>query len=331
MQIAKGSLVQRAFSSLYRALLKKINWGNWGIRAGALALAFFLWFYAVTEHLYEKEVFVRLQVEPPPALRAQSREIIVANLLPEYVRVSVSGLGRDLLQLDGDDFILRLQAEGAAGSARSYRLTPAMVENRTTDLEIGIETIVEPREIQVTLDWRDVREVPIRPLVELEIAEAHVQVGEIGLEPRTVRISGPSRQIDQVAHVETDSLILRGVRENVDHQLLLHSPLGMPANLDPRYVRVQANVQILAEHPFARIPVKVRHAGGRKIGVEPPTVQVKVRGGFDIIAHLDAEKDLELFVDYRDFVGENLVILSESSSLFEVVEIIPPQVALVER
>lgn len=329
MQIAKGSLVQRAFSSLYRAPLKKINWGNWGIRAGALALAFFLWFYAVTEHPYEKEVLVRLQVEPP-ASRAQSRETIIANLLPEYVRVSVSGFGRDLLQLDEDDFILRLQAEGAAGSVRSYRLTTTMVENRT-DLEIGIEAIVEPREIQVTLDWRDMREVPIRPLVELEIAEAHVQVGEIELEPRTVRISGPSRQIDQVAYVETDSLILRGVRENVDHQLLLHPPLGMPANLDPTHVRVKANVQILAEHPFSRIPVKVRHAGGRKIGVEPPTVQVKVRGGFDIIAHLDAEKELELFVDYRDFVGENLVVLSESSPLFEVVEIIPPQVALVER
>ena len=100
---------------------------------GALVLACFLWLHAVTERLYERAFDIRLQVEDPP-----DREVVVASLVPERVRILVSGRGKKLLQIDDDSFVLRLRPEGKAGSVHSYRLTPALVENKRADLEVKV-------------------------------------------------------------------------------------------------------------------------------------------------------------------------------------------------
>ena len=64
---------------------------------------------------------------------------------------------------------------------------------------------------------------------------------------------------------------------------------------------------------------------------EPAQVKVKVKGGVDIIANLDPEKDLELYVDYRDYDGQSLLVLAAEDSLFEIREIVPSKVNLVEQ
>jgi hypothetical protein len=105
----------------------------------------------------------------------------------------------------------------------------------------------------------------------------------------------------------------------------------MRCALNPPQVRVMADVQPLAQDDLGQVPVKVRHSMGRKVELEPSRVRVKVKGGFDILANLDPERDLELYVDFRDFVGEPLSVLYEESPQFEVIEIAPPKVDLVER
>jgi hypothetical protein len=311
--------------------LKRINWGNWAIRAGALALAFFLWLYAVTEHIYEREIDARLQIEDPSSPSPQERKVIVASLPPPQVRVSVSGKGRDLLQLVGEELLVRMKPEGRAGSVRTYRLTPDLVENRAAQLGVKVEQVIAPRDIEIALDWRAEREVPVKPSIELSVAEHYIQVGETRIEPGVVEISGPSSRIGLIDYVRTEPLVLTEVQGDVDEPLVLLSPPGMRCELDPSQVRVQADVQYLVQDDLSQVQVKVRHRGRRKIEVEPPRVKVKVKGGIDIIANLDPERDLDLFVDFRDFTGEPLPILYEDSPLFEIIEIAPPEVNPVER
>jgi YbbR domain-containing protein len=214
---------------------------------------------------------------------------------------------------------------------RSYRLTPANVENSTAGLDVQIEEILDPKEIEIVLDRRAERRVEVIPLVELEIAEAYAQVGGISIEPRKVEISGPSTQIHRVEFIETDSLHLRNVREDIEEKLRLRAPDGMRLDLTPTHVTLEVDVQILAENDIADVPVQVRHARGRSVIPEPAQVKVTVKGGVDIIANLDPEKDLDLYVDYRDFDGQSLLVLAAHDSLFEIREIVPPQVDLVER
>jgi len=78
--------------------------------------------------------------------------------------------------------------------------------------------------------------------------------------------------------------------------------------------------------------VSVRNASGRAVAVEPSRVQVKVRGGADVIGHLDPESDLELYVDYVDWVvsGRKVATVKATpSDLFEVQQIVPSEVTLI--
>jgi YbbR domain-containing protein len=309
--------------------LKNRKYGVWGIKVGAFALAALLWFHAVTENSYKKEIDVRLQVEDPLA-DAASDEIIVANLLPSHVRVLVSGSGKDLLQLNQDGLMLRVETQqGRAGSRHHYRLTPGFIESRIGDLAVKVEEILEPTEIEVALDRRMEREVEVRPVVELNVAEAYTLVGGFQLEPQKVRISGPAREIRKIRYVETDSLVAEGLQEDVEYLLSLSKPPGLPVDLEPDHITLKADIQILAEDDIAGVPVVVRYARGRKVACVPPTVRVKVRGALQVLANLDPERDLELFVDYRDYSGDSLPVRAAPKGLFEVREIIPAEVNLI--
>ena len=308
----------------------KINLGDWGIKAGALALAGLLWFHAATEYYYEKEVDIRLQVEDPSS-DPSSEQIVVANFLPARVRVRVSGRGKDLLRLNGDDFLLHIQPEGSPESVRSYRLMPANVERRAADLDVQITEVLEPKEITIALDRKVKRRVEVIPFVELEVAEAYTQVGNLRIEPREVEVAGPQSQVHSVDFIKTDSLMRKDVREDIEYRLPLRKPRGMRLELNPDYVTLKVDIQILAEDDIFNVPIKIRHARGRSVIPEPSLVQVKVRGGVDIVANLDQEKDLDLYVDYREYDGGSLSVRAVQDSLFEIIGIIPSEVNLVVR
>lgn len=300
---------------------------------GALALASLLWFHAVTEHHYRRRLEIPLQVSDP-APSAGSQEIVVANSPPAEVTVLVSGRGKDLLRLGEGDLLLRLQPpRGRAGARVAYRLEPGQVESQT-ELPVRVEEIVSPVEVEVVLDRKADREVPVRSLVELRIADSYTQVGEMRLDPATVRISGPRRAVEAVRSIATDTLILEGVREDIERQIALRPPEDSRIDLSHTQVRIAANVQEVAEYTVANVPVEVRGSGGESLSLEPSRVAVRIRGGADVIYDLDPEQSLRLYVDYRVWLegGEDKGrVLAVADSFFEVREIIPSTVNIAPR
>ncbi len=306
----------------------KRNFSDWLVKGGACTLAVLLWFHAVTEHTYQKEIDIRLQVDSVPADLSPD-DLMVANVLPGTVRVLVSGRGKNLLSLKDEDFFLRVQPRGTTpGSVYSFRLSPDQVENAAPGADVEVRKIVEPREIEVEIDKRSEWMVDVEAAVSAEIAEAYRQVGRIQIEPPQVKVIGPSKRLQKIRTVRTDSLNLREVRDRVDVQLRLRPPEGMRVELNPAQVRVQIDVQELAENHIADVPVQVHNAGGRSLHLDPPRVRVRVRGGAAIIGRLKPEQ-VYLFVDYRDVnAAGGLAVQARPDSLFEVIALEPSRVAL---
>ena len=306
--------------------MASINIRNWGITAGALILSFALWLHAVTEKYYDKEIAVRLWVEVPPGEGAAG-DWVLASAVPATVRVLTTGLGKDLLfKLDDDSFVLKLRAEGRS---RIHRLTPSQITKRATGLDVEIKEILEPREIEIALAPRMERDVPVRVQVQLEVAAAHVQVAPLRADPALVRVIGPQQQVAALRYVETDSLVLQDVREDVDVEWPLRHPEHTQLAFVPAAVRVRAAVQMLAEDDLIGVPIEVRHAGGARLRPEPATAQVKVRGGVGVITGLDPARDIELYVDYAEYQGRALPVYSAETSRFEVRQIAPAYVDVV--
>lgn len=304
------------------------KWSRWGIRAGALVLASFLWLYAVTEHRYTREANATVQVHDPAP--GGVREILVASPVPEEVKIRVAGRGRDLLRVDEESFIVRLEPEGVPGAVRKYRLTAEMVQCRA-NADVTVEAVVEPSEVEIALDWRAERVVPVRVQAEIEPAEPYVLVGKITVDPRTAAISGPSSHVIVLDSVETESLELTGVEEDVDRFLQLRVPAGTRITVDPPRVRIRAEVQLLAQDELTRVPVRIRSAPADRYRPEPAQVRVRVKGGIDVIANIEPASDVVLFVDALDYRGEGLPVRYEEPELFQIVDITPRTVHLVEQ
>ena len=316
----------RSLFFLWGPLLANISISSWGIRAGALVLSFALWLHAVTEKYYDKEIAVRLWVEVPPPGEGVEGDMVLASEVPATVRVLVRGGGKDLLfNLDDDSFVLLLRAED---KGRIYRFTPSQITKRAADLDVEVKEILEPKEIAIALAPRMERDVPVRVQASIEAAAAHVQVAPVQADPALVRVIGPQQQVAALRYVETDSLILQDVREDVDVEWPLQHPEHTQLAFVPEAVRVRAAVQMLAEDDLSGVPITVRHAGKVRLRPEPATAQVKVRGGVGVIAGLDPS-DIELYVDYAEYQGSALPVYSAERSIFEVRQITPAYVDLV--
>ena len=317
----------RSLFFLWGPSLANISISSWGIRAGALVLSFALWLHAVTEKYYDKEIAVRLRIEVPPPGEGVEGDMVLASELPSTVRVLVTGGGKDLLfNLDDDSVVLKLRAEG---KSRIHRLTPSQITKRSADLDIEVKEILEPKEVAIALVPRLERDVPVRVQAKLAVAAAHVQVTPLQADPAFVRVIGPQQQVAALRYVETDSLVLQDVMEDVDVEQPLRHPERTQLAFVPGAVRVRAAVQMLAEDDVIGVPIAVRHADEARLRPEPATAQVKVRGGVSVITGLNPARDIKLYVDYAEYQGSALPVRSAETTLFEVRQIEPAYVDLV--
>ena len=313
--------------------MNRQKFGDYGVRLGAVLLACLVWFYAATELNYRAEIDIPLQVANPPPTR-EGIPIVVANPVPDRVAVLVSGTGMDILLLEEDAFRLRVQPPvGRQGTRRRFRLVPEQVVAKY-DLAVRVEEVVEPKEVEVVMDRLVEADLPVRPLVELQIADSYTQVGPVEVTPGTVRVSGPALQVGALTVLRTDSLVRSGVRQDVTASLPIPLPGDSRIDLSSDRVTVMVDIQELAEYDIANVPVRVPRFRGRRLVARPSLVTARVRGGADVIGSLDPETDIELFADIRGrtpAAGEVVSVVPGPTSVFEIIETVPEYVTLVRR
>jgi YbbR domain-containing protein len=303
---------------------------DWGVKLGALLLATALWFHAVTERSYRRELDVPLIVEKP-VTDTGGVSLVLSGPVPPSVRIAVSGIGKGLLRTSGQDFLLRVQLPpGQPGKRLNLRLDPTQVE-RNSESDLHVDAVLEPTELSVVLDHSEDRRVPIRPRIGLRLAESYTQVGPTKLDVDSVDITGPRSHLRQIDVIYTDSLYHTDVRDDVDLGLALQTPVGRLVELRPDSVRVHINVQELAEYEILNVPVAVVNAPLGTVA-EPSRVSVRVRGGADLIGTLDPESDIGLTVDYGlARSAEGGPIEGPEGQLYEIRQIIPARATVVTR
>ena len=170
--------------------------------------------------------------------------------------------------------------------------------------------------------------------MRLDIADSYTQIGDTGLDPVSVTLSGPASHIADLSSVSTDSLVLTAISEDVSERVALKIPSGTRLDLSETHVTVTLDIQELAgDFSIINVPVEVRNSGRSRTTPEPSRVSVRVKGGADVIYSLNAETDIGLYVDYeayRDGRSDGTILVDADKS-FEVLQISPSRVRIVER
>lgn len=255
-----------------------------------MIIALFLWFHVVTERTYEETVLIPLELVDVP------EGLVLANELPQWVKVKVVGKGKQLLLLRFSELKARLSLAYVRNRRTSLRLGAADVGiSRESNVEV---VKIEPDMITIDLERLVSKRVKVVPALRVIPAEGYTWIGPAETDPETVAISGPERFIAKVDHLTTDSLVVEGAKRDIERRFRVIPPEGVNVTCSPVSVMVHVDIQKVEERTID-VPVKSIHVPkGVQTRPKPETVTLTVTGGVDVLASLDAG-DFSARVDYR--------------------------------
>jgi len=263
---------------------------NLRVKLIALAMAFFLWFYVVTESTYQYEL------EIPIRVTNLAPDRMMLDELPPRALVRVEGSGKALIGLMvGRDVWLAADLSGVT-RGKTWRPKVADVALGRWAGQIRVVEVVSPETLRVELDLVAEDRLPVKGQVEIRPAPGYTLLAGVETRPESVLVRGPRSVVRRMGGVSTVRRTYQDVRKDV----LVDVPLDPPARVSvvPSRVRVIARVDKLMERTLVQLPVTVENVPPGTRGVAmPPEVSVTVRGAMSRVVELNPGA-VRPFVDY---------------------------------
>jgi len=270
-----------------------VHWlSNYKVKLLSLCSALFLWFYVVTDNIYEYPIQVPIRVSALP------EDKVLLKPLPEEARVLFSGTGKAFLSQSFRMKRLDLDLSNAA-NVETIELASSMIRGIPRGEIFRPIRVLDPDSISVHLDTRKIKRIPIRPQFTIDPTDGYTQVGGIELEPDSITLSGPAQIVDtiQVIRTERKQFISKSktVRGKIGF-IPLASEMVQVSDLNSEYV---IDIQRIHEITIEEIPVRVINVPSRvKVTVVPSTLSLKLRGGVDLLMQITPD-DIQASIDYR--------------------------------
>lgn len=269
----------------------------------SLVIAAFLWFFFSMNDTYTIDVDVPIEIYGLPTNQA------LRERPPPSVRVTFQGEGWDLLPIVRDPSPVGIYAESP-----SVDVLEAVRESGKLPQGVLIQS-ASPRTVELVLDERIARLLPIRLVRSLDMAPSYGLLRPPRLSPDSVMISGARSIIGALASWPTQPLVRSGLRDSVDVSVPLSDTLdGLVVNKIPQATMV--SLPIAAFTTGTRIlEVRVQNvpAGVTAVRTDPAQVRVTYTVPAERRADERARTDPEFVAvaDYADILrGAETVPLS---------------------
>lgn len=262
-----------------------MNWkslflSNWPYKLAALVLALLLWFSVSAEERLDYPVPTNLEVEV-----RDSAWVLVS--VPEEVQTYFQTQRGEAMGLTfGEQPVIRIVIDSVDGPTRQVPIRPDMVEYNTQLNARPME--VRPAEIELQLEPRVERRLPVRAELRTSAAEGFTVVREAILQPESVTVTGAESEVASMADVPTERVELEDLRSSFTRELTLLPPPGVPTvSVDPRAVLATVEVDSLVERAFRR-PLDLSGAAASAAVSPRDSVDVVVRGAGGSLMDLTA-------------------------------------------
>jgi len=227
-------------------------------------------------------------------------DMALSQLPPKTIQVQIEGEGIQILRLYYKPPVLPIDA--LAGETNLAMRAPEFITN------VSI-LAVTPRLVDIGLEERVVKRVPIRSRVSMEFASTFRRIGDIKLSPDSILISGARSIVDGLDYWPTAERSLGEMRDSLDVVIALSDSLSTLISLEFSDVRIQANIQAFTEAERI-VEVRTRDLpAGMSVNYSPTTVRVVYQipiSQFDASLETD---DFYVFVPYEDIVLDNLGVV----------------------
>ncbi len=262
----------------------------------SIAVAFILWFTVSMRETYT------VTVESPLRIVSTPTGLALSELPPPTVRVQLSGVGWDLLQLSRRPPVLSVVADGA-----NVDLQGAAAEAVSLPAGVLIQS-VQPQHIDLALDDRVQRRLPIMLTGRIGVAPTFGLLGAAELQPDSVVVTGARSLLDGFDAWPSAALDVDGLRRSTTTTIGLSDTLSGLVTLS--IARTQVSVDVAQMTEGSRLlPVRTQNVppGVENVQLIPEMVRVTYQVRADGADYDQAEtaEDFYAFVEYDDIVNDS--------------------------
>lgn len=175
---------------------------HWPLKLAALALSVILWVLIALEEpaTHLEDIQLDLTIAPTAAL---------AEPLPP-IQALIAGPRGEFLKLASTPLVIRAAIpESAEGARHRLVISPADVE-LPRNVKVTVQEVL-PREIEVVLDRRAQRSVPVAVRAVVEPQVGYTLDGPVTVAPATVEVAGARTLLGALDSIATQTLQLRDV------------------------------------------------------------------------------------------------------------------------
>jgi YbbR-like protein len=228
-----------------------------------------------------RSVVVELDANLPP----ESANRVLASSIPQSVRLTIRGQGREIDNLRANDMTLVMDVSN--GRENHVTFDPKMVKG-PSGAKFDVEQF-DPPGVDLTWEERITRDVPVQVSVVGTPAKGDVAKGIPVPDPPTVKVRGPMSEASVLQHVRADAFDVTGLSEGTYPRRLALEKLSSRLKVDPQNVIVTTEIQReVSERPFMRVPVAV--VGPPKGKTLPAEVDVRLTCPPEILRGLRPEQ-----------------------------------------
>ncbi len=139
----------------------------------------------------------------------------------------------------------------------------------------------------------------VDPKVKIDLALNFVLEGELKIEPRTIRVTGPKREIDSIKSIRTQEKKLSNLSSNFVERLRLIKPKTLKNTVfSKEYVVVSGKISRFSEK-IIKIPVEtINVPEGMEIKTFPHEIPVLCKAKLEDLKGLDVS-DFKIVADYN--------------------------------
>jgi hypothetical protein len=265
---------------------------NLAIKIGALLIALFLWFHAVTEKEYEVRQVVPIEIAAVP------KQLVLAKPIPSEAVIRLRGKGKQLIVPYFSHIRLRIEATWAKKGTIQIALSPEHVDVAHGRGALDAE-IISPQRLDLEFDSLLSKKVPVLSRIIIEPLEGFIQVGFIDFKPDSVKLKGPAQYVEPIDFVTTDSAHYAGTKKTISVVLNLVNPEGFNVTCVPQKINATIDIQRLVQRTIDEIPVTLTHIPeGTTAYLEPSVISITISGGESYLTSLTAE-NFSVSADYR--------------------------------
>ncbi len=275
---------------------------NWALKLFSLAVAIGLWLFVNAEHTASVQVDFRIDYH-------HADDMMLMGTPPQVLRATLQGPGASLRTYDLADL---------SPVVLDLRHTEPGTQRLTVDISslqppTGLRAVdVWPAEVEVTLERRVERQVPIRPDF-LEGPAVGYEILDVRLTPPRARVVGPATKMQDLEAVATRPIDVGGREEDLTLEVDLRPPLSPMQLIDKR---VQVFVEVgeeFIQRSFTGVPVRLQGAAAASL-YTPREVSFTLKGPRRLVEAIDRDL-LEAWVQIGPETGGDGVRMERAVQL----------------